>query len=678
MKKLLLLIIVFTSVTSIINAQTTFSDDVESYSVGDYVAAKNPKWTTWDVKPGTATDAMVSNEKAHSGTKSIKCESTSTSGGPTDLILPFSTATSLTGTLEFEMYMYVVAGTGGYFNFQGDKPVGTTWALDVFFNDDATWDIASNGNSILEASGTYTQDAWIKISMNIDLTNNKWRIFFDDKLVANFNNNINKLYCMDLFPINANGISTFYVDDVKFKFTPAVLQANDATLLNAVVKPVGLKNQQTPLTLNVRNVGIQVLNSFDIKYDDGTGEKTASFTAQNLASLAVKKITLPTKLTFGTGSTPYKVYVTNANGGLDVNKSNDTLNSSIYGYVPAPGKKFFVEEGTGTWCQWCPRGAVYMDSLTKLYPNHFIGVAVHNADPMAVVEYDGALSPLLPGYPSVVLMRERIMDPSGMERPGLENVVLAPVAEMANVTKYDSSKSRELSVCVSTKFNKNLGAGYRLNCIITEDGVKGTASGYAQRNAYAGGASGVMGGYELLPATVPASRMVYDHVARAILGPFEGTPNSLPDVISAGDEYQYEYTYTLPAGFNANKMHVVSILIDPDGKVNNAQSIKLFDGVNKDCKVVTSIDNVLAKNTSVTLSPNPVNDDSKINFTLNSQYNVELRVLDIMGRILSTKDFGKLSGTQNLPLSSIDLSSGLYFAELRIGSEIRTITFNVK
>ena len=49
-------------------------------------------------------------------------------------------------------------------------------------------------------------------------------------------------------------------------------------------------------------------------------------------------------------------------------------------------KNVLVEELTGTWCQWCPGGIHYGDSLVKTYDN-VIFVAVHCDDPMTNGEY---------------------------------------------------------------------------------------------------------------------------------------------------------------------------------------------------------------------------------------------------------------------------------------------------
>ena len=65
-------------------------------------------------------------------------------------------------------------------------------------------------------------------------------------------------------------------------------------------------------------------------------------------------------------------------------------------------KNVLVEELTGTWCQWCPRGFYYGDSLCFTYDN-VIFVAIHCSDPMANDEYYNA-SGLL-GAPSANIGR---------------------------------------------------------------------------------------------------------------------------------------------------------------------------------------------------------------------------------------------------------------------------------
>lgn len=677
MKYLIIFFVVFYFTNA--NAQVSnFFDDCESYTVGDYVAAKNSKWSTWSNRPGTDEDAMVSNERAKSGTKSIKLESNSSGGGPTDLILPFSPTTADVGVLEFEMYINVVGNTGTYFNFQGNNPVQTSWVFDAQFHRNGQFVFKTNNSATIVATGTYPQDEWFKFSCNIDLTLNIWKFFINDQQVCSFANPNNKIYCMDLFPLDSNGLSTAYVDDVKFTFTPKNLLNVDGTIVNAKIKPFGLINQTSPISIGIRNIGLDTINSFTVNYNDGSGLKSNQFTGQNIPSKGTKTVQLSDKVKFLSAQTPVQIYLTNVNGNTDQNKLNDTITTILNGYTPAANKKVLVEMGTSTTSNLGPKGIVLFDSLFRTYPDHFIPIAVHGNDPMSNIEYDEALFPLISGYPSAYVMRKNVFDPLLLELPSLEEISLAPNAVLANTTSFDSV-TRELKVCVSTKFLKSVPQGYKLNCVLTESGVKGLSAGYAQRNAYASGTNGPMGGFENLPATVPSSVMVYDHVGRAILSGFDGTGDAYPDVIAAGDEYQFEFSYTVPVAYNIQKMNAISILLNEEGKVNNAESIKITNSINPNCKILIDNKDLHYNYSAISLSPNPIDDQTNIILQLNSENEISFELIDVIGAMKMKQNFGKrTSGKHILPLNLVGIQSGYYMGRIKIGTEFKSLALFIK
>lgn len=68
--------------------------------------------STWHSK-----DTQVSDQRAKSGKNSLKFVSTSASGGPTDLILPFNTVAYDKGLFEMDMQIFVVDNSAAYFQF---------------------------------------------------------------------------------------------------------------------------------------------------------------------------------------------------------------------------------------------------------------------------------------------------------------------------------------------------------------------------------------------------------------------------------------------------------------------------------------------------------------------------------------------------------------------------------
>ena len=100
----------------------TFSDDFETYSVGAYLGESSTKWTTWSKMPGTDEDVKITDEKALSGTKSIKFTSTSSSGGPQDVVLPFGKKYT-TGQFTLKLNFFIPSEKQGTSMFKAILPL---------------------------------------------------------------------------------------------------------------------------------------------------------------------------------------------------------------------------------------------------------------------------------------------------------------------------------------------------------------------------------------------------------------------------------------------------------------------------------------------------------------------------------------------------------------------------
>ena len=180
------------------------------------------------------------------------------------------------------------------------------------------------------------------------------------------------------------------------------------------------------------------------------------------------------------------VEIVGVNGGTDNGSSDVTSSFSVTGYELAENRGVLVEEATGTWCTWCPRGGAFMDLLKECFDQHFVGVAVHNNDPMADPTYDSGIGGLISGYPSAVFERNEIIDPSALIAPVLARAQeVAPATLRAGATNDGGS----LTLAVEVHANVDMDGSYKLIGIITEDGVTGTSSGYDQVNAYSGSGS---------------------------------------------------------------------------------------------------------------------------------------------------------------------------------------------
>lgn len=156
------------------NREVVYEDDFESYNVGDYLAESIPDWwTTWSDAPGTAEDAVFSDEQAESGVNSVMVS------GTNDNVLKLGNKTSGAYWIDFDFF--VPAGFGGYYNVQHYEAPGVEWAYEAFFRADGTGYMNAGGEN--SVAFTYTQGEWFSIENYIDLNNDLVEVYFADVLV---------------------------------------------------------------------------------------------------------------------------------------------------------------------------------------------------------------------------------------------------------------------------------------------------------------------------------------------------------------------------------------------------------------------------------------------------------------------------------------------------------------
>lgn len=241
----------------------------------------------------------------------------------------------------------------------------------------------------------------------------------------------------------------------------------------------------------------------------------------------------------------------------------------------AQTKHVLIEEMTGTWCQWCPRGTYFMDSLIDTNPN-VIGIAIHVSDPMENSEYVSGCGLIAAPTANIDRGGQGANPPAwfGHVDGAFANT---PKADVEVFTSFNTT-SRLLTARVKASFFSAASGDYRLAAIVTEDGVTGPAPQYNQNNQYSGGGNGVMGGYELLPQIIPANMIAYDHVGRELLGGYDGQAGSVPSSVAAGDTASYIFSFTLPADWDENYIRVVGVLITPENTIDNAGKSLYLDG----------------------------------------------------------------------------------------------------
>ena len=431
------------------------------------------------------------------------------------------------------------------------------------------------------------------------------------------------------------------IDDVVVEALPAVEVAVSGVNL---VRYAAL-NANSVLSVDVTNLGANTITSLEIDWNDGMSHIQTINT--NIAPGATTSVAHPDAVTYAAAvERTINVSINAANGGPDDDASNNngqTLHNTL---SQATNKAVVIEEGTGTWCGWCPRGAVAMDYMVSTYPNDFIGIAVHNGDPMTVTAYDNGAD--ISGFPGCNVDRvllDASVSQSAFQQYYNDRVNLGVPANIgATVSGTGSSVTIDASATFYTPVSS---ANFRLGVVIVENGVTGTTSGYAQANYYSGGTT-AMGGYESLPDPVPAAQMVYDHVGRALLGGYSGQAGSVPATITDGTVANYSFNYTVPSTSTRANMKAVVMLLDlTTGEIVNATEVSIAEA---------GIDNI--DEISLEVYPNPASDIVNVSFEAEGDYTIT--ITDLAGREVATQSLSNLTGSEKIAVPTNDLNSGNY------------------
>jgi hypothetical protein len=430
------------------------------------------------------------------------------------------------------------------------------------------------------------------------------------------------------------------------------LQLNDASVDGVALNRYAQMSTNNTLAVSVKNEGYNAITSLQINWNDGA-DHIQTINGLNIAPGATTNVNHPTAVNYATAvEENIAVTISQVNTVADADPSNNTGSAKINTVSVLEEKSVVIEEGTGTWCQWCPRGAVAMDYMVNTYPVDFIGIAVHNGDPMTVAEYDNGAN--FSGFPGSnvdrALMDQSVSQNAFVAAYNARKDLIVP----AGISVAATGAGNNVSIVATATFRTPLAAAnYRLGVIVIEDGVTGTTSGYNQSNAYAGGANGAMGGYESLPNPVPAAQMVYDHVGRALLGGYNGQAGSVPAVITDGQVVNYTFNYTVPGTSTRANMHAVAVLIDQtNGEIVNAIQGPLS---------LASLGEI--ETIGMEVYPNPATDEVNVKF-VGTGGDYQIVITDLAGRQMSATSLVNVTGAQSIALPISGFGAGNYLVTI--------------
>jgi hypothetical protein len=286
--------------------------------------------------------------------------------------------------------------------------------------------------------------------------------------------------------------------------------------------------------------------------------------------------------------------------------------------------------------------------------------------------YDANLA--VGGYPGGFVDRGADIDPLAFEAEFIDRIQIPPTVSLVNGAEYNATTG-ELKVSVTATFLADVATGnFRVGMVLAEDAVTGTTSAYNQVNVYSGGGNGPMGGYESLPNPVPASQMVYNHVARGIAPSYAGTSDGYQMPVTMGHSYTVSTTFQTEPTWDDTEFHILSFVRGLGGRVDNAMSVSLADAIANGYQVgiEESAAYLNGPDAQFQIYPNPTSDFAEVVVQLDGSSKVSMQIINSVGQIVAGKDYGSLNGANKIPVQTSGMAAGIYTVSLSIDGVVST------
>lgn len=379
-------------------------------------------------------------------------------------------------------------------------------------------------------------------------------------------------------------------------------EANSVTV-ESLPELYGQTNRNTTVPLNIINHGYNGISSFDYTCTQGDDTYTGHieldtpirpiFNAYYCYDLEVPPIEEE-------GTYRFTVKIDKVNGVS--NDSGNEVNTNITYYDVLAVHRPVMEEFTGTWCQYCPKGYVAMKVMNRLHPD-FIGMAYHNSDPM---QFTSNYPVSIGGYPTAVFDRKLECDPYyGLDHSnmGVEKVWQAycdiRAAAAVEVTATLDESARYVSANATVAFSATPSDyGYKVEFCLVQDGMTGCTSTvpaqdrWAQTNYFRGGSYPEPEFEVFTQGGTYVQGLEYDDVVVASTR-VNGNNVSLYN-IKGGEFVDTQTTFDLDNIYNVygdqliqdkRRLFVVAIVVAPDGTIVNADKVR----VNTDATAIESV-----------------------------------------------------------------------------------------
>lgn len=288
-----------------------------------------------------------------------------------------------------------------------------------------------------------------------------------------------------------------------------------------------LTGQAQEALFTINNYGAQKVSSVEYAWsvNGHSGSNTVPVNIGNHYG-AASTIHVAVPAMDNAGAYPLDITINKVNG-QDNTMAASKAEALVVAYNTQPVHRPVLEEYTGTWCGYCPRGWVGLERMNALYPDDFIAISYHNNDPMAfTADYPADV----PGFPYAMIDRQEATDAycgnASDSRFHVDDVwkthknIFAPVAISATAQFSDST---HVEVTATTTYGKPMTDNhYALSFVLTADSLQGNSQMDME--------------YKLL--AIPSGYGTWQQHSY-YQGLEDAWPDSYMDQFTKGEEYQY-------------------------------------------------------------------------------------------------------------------------------------------
>ena len=301
-------------------------------------------------------------------------------------------------------------------------------------------------------------------------------------------------------------------------------EANDATVsANPELTTLVKTKQQYPFYITNNSAKPITQLTYSISVDGVNGAEKSLDLSSPIEPMETASIPYTTAFE-DDGVHTVELNISKVNGNTNINK-HSSAEYSIIALEKSADRVSVVEEQTGTWCGWCPRGHVALDLLNKQLGDKVVTLAGHYAngesqvDPMNILgDNITSQAERFADYGWVAMTLSSLLGGGGLPGAMFDRVVAADPYVGANTTKgkngtyeygatdlvnllkegnpseadfsmtasWADDKNTDIKVDLTTTFNYNRFGSfpYGVAFVLSENGMTGKGANWKQLNYY--------------------------------------------------------------------------------------------------------------------------------------------------------------------------------------------------